>query len=97
MGGPFNIFAMTEITFHFHGISPCGSGGRRLPTMLGRPHAGAWIKGPPHPHVTTPKGVPLGKFGSPWMMGPYDGQDPLCRDATNLNPPPPCTPPPLGG
>ena len=79
------------------GISPCGSGGGRPPTMVGRPHTWAWRKGPQTPYYTTPRGLPLGKFESPGMMGADDGRAPPLRDATNLTPPPPCTPSPLGG
>ena len=80
------------------GIRPRGSGGRRPPTMVGRPCAGAWRTGPQTPYAITPRGGPLGKFGSLGMMGAYDGRAPPRRDATNLNPPPPpCTPSPLGG
>ena len=45
--------------------------------------------GPQSPYATTPRGEPLGKFGSTGMMSADDGRAPSCRDATNLNPPPP--------
>ena len=51
------------------GIHPCRSGGGRPPTMVRRPHKGAWRTGTQTPYATTPRGGPLGKFGSPAMMG----------------------------
>ena len=79
------------------GIRPRGSGGGRPPTMFGRPRAGAWRTGPQTPYATTPRVGPLGKFGSPGMMGADDGCLPLHRHATNLTPPLPRKPSPLGG
>ena len=79
------------------GICLCGSGGARPPTMFGHPHTGAWRTGHQTPYATTLRGDPLEKFGSPGMMGADDGREPPSRDTTNLNPPPPCTPSPLGG
>ena len=76
------------------GVRPQWSGGRRPPTMVGRPHAGSLRTGTPTPYATTPREVPLGKFGSPGMMGADDGREPPHRDATIINPPPPS---PLGG
>ena len=72
-----------------------GSGGGRPPTMVGRPHTGAWRTGLQNPYATTPRGGPLGNFVSLGTMGADDGRSPLCRDATKLNPPP-RTPSPLG-
>ena len=71
------------------GIYPHGSGGGRPPAMVGRPLAGAWRTGTQTPYSTTPRGRPLGKFRSPWMMGSENGRATPRRDATNLNPPPP--------
>ena len=76
------------------GIHTRGSGSVRPPTMVWRPCAGAWRTVPQNPYATTPRGGPLGKFGSPGMMGDDDGRAPPHRYATNLNPPPP-PPPPL--
>ena len=75
------------------GIRPCGSGGGRPPTMVGRTRAGAWRTGPQTPYATTPRGGTLGKFGSPGIMGSDDSQEPPPRDATNLTPPPAYLPP----
>ena len=88
--------------FHPRGegeISPCRRGSGRPPTMVGRPRAGYWITRPQTPYATTHRGGPLGKFGSPGMMGADDGQVPPCRDETNLtpHPPPPHTTSLLGG
>ena len=78
-------------------ILPCRSGFRRPPTMVGRPRAGDCRTVTQTPYTTTPRGVPLGKFGSLGMMGADDGWAPPLRDATNLTPPPPHTFPPRGG
>ena len=70
-------------------IRPRRSGGGRTPNMVGSTNEGVWITGPQTPYATTPRGGPLGKFGSPGMMGADDGRAPPRRDATNLNPSPP--------
>ena len=75
-------------------ICPRRRGGGRPPTMVGRPHARAWRTGPQISYATTPRGVPLGKFVSPGMMGADDGRTSPRRDATNLNPRPPSHLPP---
>ena len=75
-------------------VIPCGSGGGRPPTMVGRPLTGAWRTGPQTPYATNPRGGHLGKFVSSGMMGSYDGRSPPRRDVTNLNPPPSAYPPP---
>ena len=80
------------------GIRPHGSGSGRPPTMVGRPHTGAWRTGPQTPYVTTPRGRLLGKCGSLGIMGADDGREFPRRDTTNLTPPPPPPPhPPKGG
>ena len=64
-------------------ICPRGSVGRRPPTMVGRPREEAWRKGPQNPYATTPRWVPLVKFGSPGMMVDDDGWVLPRRDATS--------------
>ena len=76
---------------------PRGEGGGSPPRKRWRktshygwaPHAGDWRTGPQTLYFITPSGGPLGKFGSPGMMGADDGWVPPRRDATNLNPPRP--------
>ena len=50
------------------GVRIRGSGGGRLLAMVGRPLSGDCRTGPQTPYATTPRGIPLGKCGSPWVI-----------------------------
>ena len=67
------------------GFIPTEAAAEDPPLWSGALTQGLGEQDPPLPYTTTPRGGPLGKFGSLGIMGADDDRAPPRRDANNLN------------